>query len=145
MLRLLPLLPSLPPPILSPKPQFRPVITVTKLRSQMGSPYTTSSQPSKLLFRQLFEKESSTYTYLLADASHPHKPALVCFLIIFTLVFLIFMCYSFVFIDYILLNVELLKVGLIVLVPFYPFEALVYAEVDENEMIMLTSLNFDFG
>ncbi|CAA3000356.1 persulfide dioxygenase ETHE1 homolog, mitochondrial-like [Olea europaea subsp. europaea] len=33
--------------------------------------------PSKLLFRQLFEKESSTYTYLLADASHPDKPALV--------------------------------------------------------------------
>lgn len=41
----------------------------------MGSAsYTTSS---KLLFRQLFEKESSTYTYLLADASHPDKPALL--------------------------------------------------------------------
>lgn len=41
--------------------------------------YTTSSQPStpRLLFRQLFEKDSSTYTYLLADASHPHKPALL--------------------------------------------------------------------
>lgn len=47
------------------------------LRSQMGS-YTTDSQlNSKLLFRQLFEKESSTYTYLLADATHPEKPALV--------------------------------------------------------------------
>lgn len=29
------------------------------------------------MFRQLFEKESSTYTYLLADASHPQKPALL--------------------------------------------------------------------
>ncbi|KAL3652496.1 Polypeptide N-acetylgalactosaminyltransferase 3 [Castilleja foliolosa] len=50
-----------------------------KLRSQMGSAsYATSSGPSpKLLFRQLFEKESSTYTYLLADASHPDKPALL--------------------------------------------------------------------
>ncbi|CAL0310715.1 unnamed protein product [Lupinus luteus] len=44
-------------------------------RSQMGSFSTSSS--SKLLFRQLFEKESSTYTYLLADSSHPHKPALL--------------------------------------------------------------------
>ncbi|KAA8526712.1 hypothetical protein F0562_009059 [Nyssa sinensis] len=42
----------------------------------MGS-YTTLSQSPKLLFRQLFEKESSTYTYLLADASHPEKPALL--------------------------------------------------------------------
>ncbi|XP_048432823.1 persulfide dioxygenase ETHE1 homolog, mitochondrial [Pyrus x bretschneideri] len=40
--------------------------------------YTTSSgSSSKLLFRQLFEKESSTYTYLLADVSHPDKPALL--------------------------------------------------------------------
>ncbi|XP_047958520.1 persulfide dioxygenase ETHE1 homolog, mitochondrial [Salvia hispanica] len=46
-----------------------------KLGSRMGSAsYTTSS---KLLFRQLFEKESSTYTYLLADVSHPDKPALL--------------------------------------------------------------------
>ncbi|KAL5731803.1 persulfide dioxygenase [Ranunculus cassubicifolius] len=36
--------------------------------------YSTSS---KLLFRQLFEKESSTYTYLLADLNHPQKPALL--------------------------------------------------------------------
>ncbi|KAI4333414.1 hypothetical protein L6164_018234 [Bauhinia variegata] len=42
----------------------------------MGS-YSTSSNSSKLLFRQLFEKESSTYTYLLADVSHPDKPALL--------------------------------------------------------------------
>lgn len=38
-----------------------------------------SSSSSNLLFRQLFEKESSTYTYLLADASHADKPALVSF------------------------------------------------------------------
>ncbi|PON83357.1 Metallo-beta-lactamase [Trema orientale] len=47
----------------------------------MGSSETTSfssqSSSSKLLFRQLFEKESSTYTYLLADASHPDRPALL--------------------------------------------------------------------
>lgn len=44
----------------------------------MGS-YTTSSSSAqnKLLFRQLFEKESSTYTYLLADSMHPEKPALL--------------------------------------------------------------------
>ncbi|KAL8235446.1 hypothetical protein R6Q59_021546 [Mikania micrantha] len=50
------------------------------LRSKMESmSYTTRSSSSsrKLLFRQLFEKESSTYTYLLADASHPDKPALL--------------------------------------------------------------------
>ncbi|KAJ7948846.1 persulfide dioxygenase ETHE1-like, mitochondrial-like [Quillaja saponaria] len=46
------------------------------LRSQMGS-FSTSSQSSKFLFRQLFEKDSSTYTYLLADVSHPEKPALL--------------------------------------------------------------------
>ncbi|KAG2717630.1 hypothetical protein I3843_03G186100 [Carya illinoinensis] len=54
----------------------------TKLRPQtMAASYTTrsSSHPrsNKLLFRQLFEKESSTYTYLLADLSHPDKPALL--------------------------------------------------------------------
>eukprot|EP01018_Ginkgo_biloba_P025301 Gb_32128 [translate_table: standard] len=31
----------------------------------------------KLFFRQLFEKDSSTYTYLLADVGHPDKPALL--------------------------------------------------------------------
>lgn len=30
-----------------------------------------------LLFRQLFEKDSSTYTYLLADLNHPQRPALL--------------------------------------------------------------------
>lgn len=43
----------------------------------MASYSTSSSSSSKLLFRQLFEKESSTYTYLLADASHAEKPAVV--------------------------------------------------------------------
>lgn len=60
--------------------QTHPLVSFRKLRSQMGSYSTASSQsqqPSKLLFRQLFEKESSTYTYLLADATHPEKPALV--------------------------------------------------------------------
>jgi sulfur dioxygenase len=51
---------------------------ITSTRHQMGS-YTTSyqSDSKQLLFRQLFEKESSTYTYLLADISHPDKPALL--------------------------------------------------------------------
>ncbi|KAK4787621.1 hypothetical protein SAY86_011454 [Trapa natans] len=38
--------------------------------------YTTSGG-GKLLFHQLFEEESYTYTYLLADASHPEKPAVL--------------------------------------------------------------------
>ncbi|PHT76979.1 Persulfide dioxygenase ETHE1, mitochondrial [Capsicum annuum] len=42
----------------------------------MGS-YSTNHGDHKLVFRQLFEKESSTYTYLLADASHPQNPALL--------------------------------------------------------------------
>jgi len=53
----------------------------TKLTPQAmaSASFTTSSQPTsnKLLFRQLFEKESSTYTYLLADVYHPDKPALL--------------------------------------------------------------------
>ncbi|KAL7186104.1 hypothetical protein ACSBR2_027958 [Camellia fascicularis] len=48
----------------------------SKPRSPMAS-YTTSSSSPKLLFRQLFEKDSSTYTYLLADQSHPEMPALL--------------------------------------------------------------------
>ncbi|XP_024979998.1 persulfide dioxygenase ETHE1 homolog, mitochondrial [Cynara cardunculus var. scolymus] len=57
-----------------------PIISSSSFRSKMEavSYSTQSSTPSKkLLFRQLFEKESSTYTYLLADASHPDKPALL--------------------------------------------------------------------
>lgn len=48
----------------------------THFHSQMAS-YTTSSPAPKFLFRQLFEKDSSTFTYLLADALHPEKPALL--------------------------------------------------------------------
>ncbi|KAG0556268.1 hypothetical protein KC19_11G039800 [Ceratodon purpureus] len=36
----------------------------------------TTPKPT-LLFRQLFEKESSTYTYLLADVAHPDRPAVL--------------------------------------------------------------------
>ncbi|KNA11244.1 hypothetical protein SOVF_136930 [Spinacia oleracea] len=39
--------------------------------------HKTPSHASKYLFRQLLEKDSSTYTYLLADVSHPQKPALL--------------------------------------------------------------------
>lgn len=66
---------------LTPNPFFVSGSLITRL--QMGSSYTASSQSSsaspssKLLFRQLFEKDSSTYTYLLADISHPDRPALV--------------------------------------------------------------------
>ncbi|KAK5844275.1 Hydroxyacylglutathione hydrolase 3, mitochondrial -like protein [Gossypium arboreum] len=58
---------------------FSPKQTVsfTLQSSQMASFTTLSQSPPKLLFRQLFEKESSTYTYLLADCSHPDKPALL--------------------------------------------------------------------
>lgn len=61
----------------SPKNLLRTLFRVTKLRSLAMESYTASSQSSKLFFRQLFEKESSTYTYLLADVSHPDKPALL--------------------------------------------------------------------
>ncbi|URD76546.1 hydroxyacylglutathione hydrolase 3, partial [Musa troglodytarum] len=37
----------------------------------------SSAMAARLLFRQLFEKESSTYTYLLADLGHPDKPAVL--------------------------------------------------------------------
>jgi sulfur dioxygenase len=36
-----------------------------------------SGAAPKLLIRQLFEKESSTYTYLLADVGHPQRPAML--------------------------------------------------------------------
>lgn len=65
----------------SPKPGtgffLPPLIAKCKPKSQMSSYSTSSSSSSKLLFRQLFEKESSTYTYLLADISQPDRPALV--------------------------------------------------------------------
>ncbi|KAH9313098.1 hypothetical protein KI387_028133, partial [Taxus chinensis] len=37
----------------------------------------SSMAGGSLLFRQLFEKDSSTYTYLLADVAHPDKPAVL--------------------------------------------------------------------
>eukprot|EP00249_Psilotum_nudum_P007262 c20433_g1_i4 orf=75-845(-) len=43
-------------------------------RGRKTSSMSGSSKVS-LLFRQMFEKESSTYTYLLADMGHPEKPA----------------------------------------------------------------------
>ncbi|KAL9357767.1 hypothetical protein Peur_051020 [Populus x canadensis] len=49
-------------------------------RTMMNYAKAASSQAfknKKLLFRQLFEKDSSTYTYLLADVAHPDKPALL--------------------------------------------------------------------
>ncbi|RXH90298.1 hypothetical protein DVH24_032655 [Malus domestica] len=63
----------------SPKSLPPPPVIRTKLVSRYRTmAYTASSgSSSKLLFRQLFEKESSTYTYLLADVSHPDKPALL--------------------------------------------------------------------
>ncbi|CAM6126562.1 unnamed protein product [Calypogeia fissa] len=44
--------------------------------SAAGAAVSVATAPS-MLFRQLFEKESSTYTYLLADLSHPDKPSVL--------------------------------------------------------------------
>ncbi|PKA50180.1 Hydroxyacylglutathione hydrolase 3, mitochondrial [Apostasia shenzhenica] len=43
----------------------------------LASYSSSSGRSPRLLFRQLFEKESSTYTYLLADVGHPEKPAVL--------------------------------------------------------------------
>lgn len=43
----------------------------------MAAYSTAAASPSRFFLRQLFEKESSTYTYLLADLAHPDKPAVV--------------------------------------------------------------------
>ncbi|KAG6466067.1 hypothetical protein ZIOFF_076139 [Zingiber officinale] len=43
----------------------------------MAAYSAAAASPSRLLLRQLFEKESSTYTYLLADLAHPDKLAVV--------------------------------------------------------------------
>uniref|UniRef100_A0A0E0JM58 persulfide dioxygenase n=1 Tax=Oryza punctata TaxID=4537 RepID=A0A0E0JM58_ORYPU len=37
----------------------------------------SGAEGTRLLFRQLFEKESATYTYLLADVGDPEKPAVL--------------------------------------------------------------------
>uniref|UniRef100_A0A7N0V0P2 persulfide dioxygenase n=1 Tax=Kalanchoe fedtschenkoi TaxID=63787 RepID=A0A7N0V0P2_KALFE len=65
--------PNLLPSCSSSSPTLLPLSC--KFRSTMS--YSTPASSSNLVFRQLFEKESSTYTYLLADASHPDKPALL--------------------------------------------------------------------
>ncbi|XP_042452680.1 persulfide dioxygenase ETHE1 homolog, mitochondrial-like [Zingiber officinale] len=43
----------------------------------MAAYSAAAASPSRLLLRQLFEKESSTYTYLLADLAHPDKLAVL--------------------------------------------------------------------
>ena len=46
--------------------------------SAVGQPMKIpSSESSRFLFRQLFDKQSSTYTYILADTTLPEKPAVV--------------------------------------------------------------------
>jgi hypothetical protein len=55
-------------------------IAVRKSANMTGASITHRSKPSpssSLLLRQLFEKDSSTYTYLLADVGHPDRPAVV--------------------------------------------------------------------
>ncbi|KAG9137567.1 hypothetical protein Leryth_019749, partial [Lithospermum erythrorhizon] len=54
-----------------------PKASIRSLTKMASYSTLTSSSSSRLLFRQLFEKESSTYTYLLADVDHPQKPALL--------------------------------------------------------------------
>ncbi|XP_072974499.1 persulfide dioxygenase ETHE1 homolog, mitochondrial-like [Typha angustifolia] len=57
-----------------------PFSSHSKLRFGAMAAYSTETAGSlshRLLFRQLFEKESSTYTYLLADLGHPDKPAVL--------------------------------------------------------------------
>ncbi|KAG6591786.1 Persulfide dioxygenase ETHE1-like, mitochondrial, partial [Cucurbita argyrosperma subsp. sororia] len=61
-------------------PHLLPVKSISRISTKNFSSQmelSLSSSSSKLLFRQLFEKDSSTYTYLLADVSHPDKPALL--------------------------------------------------------------------
>eukprot|EP00252_Welwitschia_mirabilis_P003427 TRINITY_DN13495_c0_g1_i1.p1 TRINITY_DN13495_c0_g1~~TRINITY_DN13495_c0_g1_i1.p1 ORF type:complete len:285 (-),score=42.55 TRINITY_DN13495_c0_g1_i1:218-1072(-) len=49
----------------------------TLIQAKAMSTTASRNSPPKLLFRQLFEKDSSTYTYLLSDIAHPEKPALL--------------------------------------------------------------------
>ncbi|KAK1666295.1 hypothetical protein QYE76_054454 [Lolium multiflorum] len=53
----------------------RPIRSLPSLA--MAAYGTGVSADRRLLFRQLFEKESSTYTYLLADIADPEKPAVL--------------------------------------------------------------------
>ncbi|KAH9611601.1 hypothetical protein KSS87_007784 [Heliosperma pusillum] len=63
-------------PIINPSSLITTIKSSSSINSKMGY-HTTPSHASKYLIRQLFEKDSSTYTYLLADVSHPDKPALL--------------------------------------------------------------------
>ncbi|KQK09095.1 persulfide dioxygenase ETHE1 homolog, mitochondrial [Brachypodium distachyon] len=59
----------------SPRPISRRLRSLPALA--MAAYGTGASADRRLLFRQLFEKESSTYTYLLADVGDPDKPAVL--------------------------------------------------------------------
>jgi hypothetical protein len=62
--------PCAPRPVLR-RAQFLPALA-------MAAAYSAGpAADRRLLFRQLFEKESYTYTYLLADVADPDKPAVV--------------------------------------------------------------------
>ncbi|CAD5189714.1 unnamed protein product [Musa acuminata subsp. malaccensis] len=54
-----------------------PLPSLPRRRSMAKYGTSASPSPSRVLLRQLFEKESSTYTYLLADLAHPDKPAVL--------------------------------------------------------------------
>ncbi|CAL9198192.1 unnamed protein product [Musa hybrid cultivar] len=54
-----------------------PLPSLPRRRSMAKYGTSASPSPSRFLLRQLFEKESSTYTYLLADLAHPDKPAVL--------------------------------------------------------------------
>ncbi|CAI0449168.1 unnamed protein product [Linum tenue] len=68
---------SCSPRSLSSRSQTFPSAKLRSSVSAMRDFSTSSDLTTKLLFRQLFEKDSSTYTYLLADVGHPDRPALL--------------------------------------------------------------------
>ncbi|XP_022142030.1 persulfide dioxygenase ETHE1 homolog, mitochondrial [Momordica charantia] len=72
-----PLFPLNPPFFVSQTSHLLPLKPISKIPTKSMASSSSSSSSSNLLFRQLFEKESSTFTYLLADVSHPDKPALL--------------------------------------------------------------------
>uniref|UniRef100_A0A0E0N0F7 Metallo-beta-lactamase domain-containing protein n=2 Tax=Oryza TaxID=4527 RepID=A0A0E0N0F7_ORYRU len=62
-------------------PRARPISRGLRLLpvvlAMAGYSSGSAAEGRRLLFRQLFEKESSTYTYLLADVGDPEKPAVL--------------------------------------------------------------------
>jgi len=56
---------------------FSPLLSTNHSRVIYRAMATAIGDSKRFLFRQLFEKESSTYTYLLADLAHPEKPAVL--------------------------------------------------------------------